>query len=228
MTQITRDNKVDVLIDYAFGPVILDHCVELRLWAPLTKDDLLITGETHPSAMERSADGWHRCFVAGARPGKRYKFALSNGSEVPDPATRHQPQDVNGSSEFMDLKSLGSTVDDWSVEPLEKSVIYELHIGSSTAQETLRAVIERLAHLAQDTSGNGINYDGDGARAESMSFITRSTGSGAPGLTDIGFLSIRLARLCLLMSVRSRHQPRSGIMLPDNIGEAPWVRISTN
>jgi 1,4-alpha-glucan branching enzyme/maltooligosyltrehalose trehalohydrolase len=73
---------------------------------------------------------------------------LPNGSEVPDPASRHQPEDVHGPSEVVDLTSFEWKAHDWSGRPWEESVIYELHVGSFTSAGTFRAVIERVAHLA--------------------------------------------------------------------------------
>ena len=149
MAPIVRHKQGDVLVDYAFGPVISDGGVEFRLWAPLASEVSLNIEGSHPRSMERSEDGWHRCFAAGVKPGSRYKFGLPDGFIAPDPASRHQPQDVQGASEVVDLKSFEWTAKDWSGRSWEESVIYELHVGSFTPEGTFRAAIEKLAHLAE-------------------------------------------------------------------------------
>ncbi|CUX67902.1 hypothetical protein AGR4C_pb30031 [Agrobacterium tumefaciens str. Kerr 14] len=46
MAPIVRHKQGDVLVDYAFGPVISDGGVEFRLWAPLASEvSLNIGGE---------------------------------------------------------------------------------------------------------------------------------------------------------------------------------------
>lgn len=87
--------------------------------------------------------------VADARAGARYRFVLPDGREVPDPASRFQPQDVHGPSEVVDLSAYRWKTGDWTGRPWEEMVIYELHIGCFTPQGTFRAAIERLDHLRE-------------------------------------------------------------------------------
>jgi malto-oligosyltrehalose trehalohydrolase len=136
------------LLGYTFGPRILENDVEFRLWAPHAGNISLKINGQGPRSMERTEDGWHRSHVSGVRPGCRYKFLLPDGTEVPDPGSRHQPQDVHGVSEVVNLKAYGWKTETWSGRAWEESVIYELHIGSFTAEGTFLAAIERLDHLA--------------------------------------------------------------------------------
>jgi malto-oligosyltrehalose trehalohydrolase len=136
------------LVEYAFGPRVSEDGVQFRLWAPLVESVSLKIAGSEALPMERTEDGWHRCLVGGIGPGSLYKFVLPDGTEVPDPGSRHQPHDVHGVSEVVDLKTYGWKNQFWSGRPWEESVIYELHIGSFTAEGTFRAAIERLAHLA--------------------------------------------------------------------------------
>ncbi|MGF9567654.1 malto-oligosyltrehalose trehalohydrolase [Neorhizobium sp. BT27B] len=149
MAPIVQDKEGDVLVDYTFGPVISHGGVEFRLWAPLATEVSIIIDGSHPRPIERLQDGWHRYFATGVKPGSQYRFGLPDGTVVPDPASRHQPQDVHGASEVVDLKSFEWTANDWSGRPWEESVIYELHVGSFSAEGTFRAATERLAHLAE-------------------------------------------------------------------------------
>jgi 1,4-alpha-glucan branching enzyme/maltooligosyltrehalose trehalohydrolase len=138
----------DILVEYAFGPLVSEAGVQFRLWAPLVDNVSLNIAGSAPRPMERTQDGWHRCHADGIGPGSLYKFVLPDGSEVPDPGSRHQPHDVHGVSEVVDLRTYGWKNRSWSGRPWEESVIYELHIGSFTAEGTFRAAIERLPHLA--------------------------------------------------------------------------------
>ncbi|MGV1872523.1 malto-oligosyltrehalose trehalohydrolase [Agrobacterium rosae] len=136
------------LLDYAFGPRVLGNGVEFRLWSPNARNvSLLIEGQ-EPRCMVRTEDGWHLIHVSGAGPGSRYKFRLPDGVEVPDAGSRYQPQDVHDASEVVDLKVYEWKSEAWLGRPWEESVIYELHVGSFTAEGTFRAAIERLDYLA--------------------------------------------------------------------------------
>ena len=55
--------------------------------------------------MERRADGFFHLVTDAARPGSRYRFRLADGVLVPDPASRHQPEDVHGPSVVIDPRS---------------------------------------------------------------------------------------------------------------------------
>jgi 1,4-alpha-glucan branching enzyme len=67
---------------------------------------------------------------------------------VPDPASRHQPEDVHGPSEVVDAAAHRWTDGAWRGLPWEEAVVYELHIGTFTPEGSFRAAIDRLDHLA--------------------------------------------------------------------------------
>jgi 1,4-alpha-glucan branching enzyme len=88
---------------FDFGPIIAEDETVFRLWAPLQERvTLRIEGE-HPIVMCREKGGWHVVRISHGLPGARYSFMLANGLVVPDPASRHQPDDVHGPSELVDL-----------------------------------------------------------------------------------------------------------------------------
>jgi maltooligosyltrehalose trehalohydrolase len=131
-----------------FGAQPLPAGVRFRLWAPAQpRVRLRVLGRAEPVAMRPLAAGWHECVVEGARAGDRYCFALEDGEEIPDPASRFQPQDVDGPSEVIDPQSFRWQVD-WRGRAWNEIVLYELHIGTFTAEGTFAAAIERLDHLA--------------------------------------------------------------------------------
>ncbi|WP_260694129.1 malto-oligosyltrehalose trehalohydrolase [Rhizobium laguerreae] len=130
-----------------FGPVFTAEGILYRLWAPLHESVSLKLEGAPPRPMRAVGDGWHHCTVADARVGTRYRFVLPDGLEIPDPASRFQPQDVHGPSEAVDLSLYRWKTSDWTGRPWEEMVIYEMHIGCFTPEGTFKAAIERLDHL---------------------------------------------------------------------------------
>ena len=135
------------MTDYLFGPVIEDDGVLFRLWAPHCKSVTLEIDGAPAKDMDRQADGLFRLKVTGTRPGTRYRFRLPDGLIVPDPASRHQPEDVFGPSEVVDLSTQKTRDAIWRGRPWADMVIYELHVGTFTDEGTFRAAIDRLDHL---------------------------------------------------------------------------------
>jgi maltooligosyltrehalose trehalohydrolase len=133
----------------SFGTRIVNGGVKFRLWAPNQESvSLSLTGQS-PVPMHSDKGGWHELISPAAQAGSTYKFVLSNGLEVPDPASRFQPADIHGPSEVIDPGSYVWTDDGWSGRPWEECVIYELHVGAFTEDGTFRSAIERLEHLDQ-------------------------------------------------------------------------------
>jgi 1,4-alpha-glucan branching enzyme/maltooligosyltrehalose trehalohydrolase len=97
--------------------------------------------------MRRADDGWFTAVVEGAGPGTLYQFILPDGIAVPDPASRHQPNDVHGPSEVVDLSAYAWKRQKWTGRRWEEMVLYELHVGTYTKDGTFNALIERLDHL---------------------------------------------------------------------------------
>ena len=132
----------------AFGTELLNPGVRFRLWAPNQDQVSVVLDGGGPLPMRKLDDGWHELISASAKIGSRYKFRLQDGLEVPDPASRFQPEDVHRPSEVIDPSDYSWTDDAWRGRPWEESVIYELHIGAFTQQGTFRSAIERLDYLA--------------------------------------------------------------------------------
>ena len=133
---------------FAFGPEIRDHTVIFRLWAPLVEKASIRINHRGEWQMQPIEDGWHIADVPEARPGDLYSFILPDGLEVPDPASRFQPDDVHGPSELIDPTFKWRT-QHWKGRPWEEIVIYELHVGAFTQAGTFLSAIEKLDHLQQ-------------------------------------------------------------------------------
>jgi 1,4-alpha-glucan branching enzyme/maltooligosyltrehalose trehalohydrolase len=85
-----------------FGAEVLaDGGVRFRLWAPAAKTvDLVIA--RRPKSMRPQGEGWFELVDRDAAPGTLYQFGIDAKQLVPDPASRFQPQDVDGPSEVID------------------------------------------------------------------------------------------------------------------------------
>ena len=121
---------------------------EFRVWAPHTKE--LNLHVVHPSdellPMTPTDHGYWETIVRGVGPEIRYFYQLSNGKDLPDPASRHQPDGVFGPSA---TSSLGFQWSDqnWSGIPIERYIIYELHVGTFTPHGTFESIIPHLDRL---------------------------------------------------------------------------------
>jgi maltooligosyltrehalose trehalohydrolase len=95
--------------------------------------------------MEALSLGYFRLELE-AEAGERYRYRLDGGDELPDPASRSQPEGVHGPSAIVD-PAFAWTDDGFRAPSLAEQVIYELHIGTFTAAGTFDGAIERLDDL---------------------------------------------------------------------------------
>ncbi|MFB6501170.1 MULTISPECIES: malto-oligosyltrehalose trehalohydrolase [unclassified Streptomyces] len=125
-----------------------------EVWAP-DADSVGLRLAGGPRAMERDAAraGWWTV-EAQASDGDRYGFVLNGdggggaGRVLPDPRSRRQPDGPDGESAVVD-HSLFEWREGWTGRGLPGAVLYELHIGTYTAEGTFDAAAERLGHLAE-------------------------------------------------------------------------------
>jgi maltooligosyltrehalose trehalohydrolase len=102
-------------------------------------------------------EGWWSVTVPalrrGVAHGARYRYRLDDGEPLADPASAWQPDGVHGDSAVVDTSSFdGSfawTDDAWRGVALGDAVIYEVHIGTFTAQGTLNSATDQLPRLAE-------------------------------------------------------------------------------
>jgi maltooligosyltrehalose trehalohydrolase len=119
--------------------------VEFRVWGPnAERVGVRVRGDDH--ALEPAGDGvWEA--VVEARAGDDYWFVL-DGEAWPDPCSRFQPEGIRGPSQVVDSR-FAWTDGDWAGLSLEELVLYELHVGTFTAEGTFDAVIPHLAGLRE-------------------------------------------------------------------------------
>jgi len=136
-----------------FGATVHGGGVDFALWAPSMDRIVLVHtpagAAAAPHAMQRSADGWHRLTLAEAGHGDSYAYRLPDGTTMPDPASRFNPQDVHGPSQVVDPGRFEWTDTAWRGRPWHEAVVYELHVGTFTEEGTFQAARERLGELAE-------------------------------------------------------------------------------
>jgi maltooligosyltrehalose trehalohydrolase len=127
---------------FRFGPLVTPDGVTFRLWAPDAKRVALVC-DGASERMNQTDGGWFSLPMPGARLRTLYKFRIDDDIEVPDPASRYQPDDVNGPSEVID-PSYDWQARDWRGRPWQDCIFLELHVGTFTLQRNFRGVIDKL------------------------------------------------------------------------------------
>jgi malto-oligosyltrehalose trehalohydrolase len=131
-----------------FGAEIQTNGVRFALWAPRhERIGLQLTGQRDALPLQRLAGGWHTLTTTRAAAGSRYRFILPDGTAVPDPASRFQPEDVHGPSEVIDPRAYPWQDAQWRGRPWHEAVVYELHLGCFTPGGSFDGAIARLPHL---------------------------------------------------------------------------------
>ena len=97
--------------------------------------------------MAKDEYGYHEVQVSGIELQSRYVYRLDDSKEYPDPASRFQPEGVHRPSAIVDLAAFPWTDAGWKAASLEKSVFYELHVGTFSQAGTLDGVIPLLPEL---------------------------------------------------------------------------------
>ncbi len=118
------------------------------VWAPHADHvDLVIDGEAQRcDPLHPAGDGYFTLLMDGLKPGTRYFYALNGKSKRPDPASRFQPEGVHGPSEIID-HTFPWGDGHWRAVPLNRYILYELHVGTFTREGTFEAIIPHLARL---------------------------------------------------------------------------------
>ena len=119
-------------------------------WAPFRSNmevKLLMPGK-QLLPMEKRPNGYWSVVAEGVQPGARYLFRLDKTIERPDPASAFQPDGIHGASAVVDHGQFCWSDDKWSGRQLEDYVIYELHVGTFSADGTFDAIIPHLEHIA--------------------------------------------------------------------------------
>ncbi len=157
-----------------------------RVWSPEAKTAEVVVlregGKKDFHPMERDERGYFETRVPGVRAHDRYKFRMNGEGELPDPASRYQPEGPHGPSEVIET-DFAWTDAKWKGHPLDQLVIYELHVGTFSPEGTFEGVRKRLKHfkelgvnaieimpVAQFAGKRNWGYDGVGLFATQNSY----------------------------------------------------------
>ena len=122
---------------------------EFRIWAPGgDRVELVLGSRSEPIPMERGAGGWWAIPVDEAGPGSDYAFKINGCPPRPDPRSAYQPRGMCGPSQVVDHAAFAWSDSGWRGVPLAGSVLYELHVGTFSAEGTFDGAIGHLGHVA--------------------------------------------------------------------------------
>ena len=136
-----------------FGAELSSSGVRFRLWAPSAHavELVLCDDPAAPQVLSLNAvgAGWHELLVTTARAGSRYRYRIDGHLEVPDPASRFNPQDVSGPSEVIDPQAFEWDDGSWRAPAWHEAVVYELHVGTFSEEGTFAGAARKLPHLVE-------------------------------------------------------------------------------
>ncbi len=123
-----------------------------RVWAPRAKQVTLRLSARHApgspdldTPMRQEAGGYFSV-EAAAVPGDLYSYIVDDNQPLPDPVSRSLPEGVHGRTEVISTGFAWSD-GDWRGIPFEEYILYELHVGTFTAQGSFDGVISKLDYL---------------------------------------------------------------------------------
>lgn len=136
-----------------FGATCIASGARFRLWAPDARTVALRA--TAPGSeplqldLNQEGGGWFELTVAGLPSGSQYLYCIDDDYQVPDPASRFNPQGVHAASEVIDPGAFEWQDAGWCGRPWHEAVLYELHVGTFTTEGTFSAILPRLRDLAE-------------------------------------------------------------------------------
>lgn len=128
------------------GLSIRDKVAHLTVWAPDAKSVTCLLLEANSEIPLVPEDyGYWEMETELLQDGDRYRI-LIDGEDLPDPASRAQPEGVHGPSAAVDLAY--AWTDEQYIPPTQRElIIYELHVGTFSDSHDFQGVIAHLPHL---------------------------------------------------------------------------------
>lgn len=149
-------SSTDRLSHTTFGALPgTDNTTHFLVWAPKVKSlsvELIQRSAEQETVLashqlDCDSDGMFSGNVPDCPTGSLYRYKLGEGSSRPDPRTRFQPFGVHGPSQVVDPSSYQWNDGQWKGIKKRDLIIYEMHVGSFTAEGTYAAAIEKLGEL---------------------------------------------------------------------------------
>ena len=131
----------------SFGAELLEKGQTFfTLWAPSSENVFVRIEGMQDQKMHSDGLG-HFSLMVPCGAGARYRFCISGGLCVPDPASRSQPDGVLGASEVIDPEHYQWQCPEWRGRPWHEAVIYELHAGLLGGYGSICQQLDELAAL---------------------------------------------------------------------------------
>lgn len=133
------------------GPTLVADGVFFRVWAPRATTVAVrrLSPPAETVALAPAGAGYFTGLVAGLEAGALYTYLLDGARELPDPASRCQPQGVHGPSQVVDLASYPWQDKGWRGLARADYIVYELHVGAFSPEGTFAGVGQRLDYLCE-------------------------------------------------------------------------------
>ncbi len=147
-----KDNPLSREVGSYYRP---DNAIQFVVWAPhVEKVELEIVGPS-PALVPMQQDelGYWEARIPQEAKAVDYFYKLNGEVSRPDPASHFQPRGVHRQSRTVDHGSYEWQDSQWRGIPLERMIMYELHIGTFTPEGTLAAAQRRLSELKE----SGVN-----------------------------------------------------------------------
>lgn len=119
------------------------------VWAPFANrvELKIVSPDKKKVTLDLQKEGYHSLFIPDLKEEVDYFYVLDDANELPDPASKWQPQGVNGPSRTLDQDLFPWTDQSWKGIALQEYIIYELHVGTFTSRGTFKEVISKLPYL---------------------------------------------------------------------------------
>lgn len=119
-----------------------------RLWAPAARAVTLHL-EDREIPLESVPGGYFEGRASAAH-GQRYGFKLDTADRLlADPASHFQPEGPHERSQIIDAARYRWKHDTWRFPPVERQILYEMHIGTFTREGTWAAAARDLPRLRE-------------------------------------------------------------------------------
>jgi maltooligosyltrehalose trehalohydrolase len=204
----------------SIGAILTETGVDFSVWAPQADKVEVLLPEVYN--MQKQERGYFRVSVNGLKEGALYKFRINSQAELPDPASRYQPEGPHGPSQVMS-SHFPWTDEKWDGIPFTEMVIYELHVGTFTPEGTFAAIESHLPRL-KDLGVNAIElmpiaqfpgkrnwgYDGVGVFAPQNSYGRENSPTELKKLID----ACHAHGIAVILDVVYNHAGPEGNYLP--------------
>jgi maltooligosyltrehalose trehalohydrolase len=119
----------------------------LKVWAPLARNvSARVNSEEIPMTPDSRKQGWWTT-NAEFPAGTSYQFIVDGEGPMPDPRSNAQPEGIHGPSVVIDHAAFEWSDQSWTPPPWKDAIIYELHVGTFSAEGTFEAAVPHLDAL---------------------------------------------------------------------------------